>query len=945
MATTVAFSELNTWLQSQPANTVDTPYELEVTGLLVGDVQSSEYTGTLGYVLKQNNTKYVDLRETVLPTGNTSLEKMFYECSSLVYAPSLPNDVDDITRTFSGCTNLKSSPVIPSNVIVMYFTFEACSALETAPVIPESVTDIRGLFYDCTSLINPPTLPSRVTDLYALFYHCTLLTAAPTISNGVTSLNQTFSGCTSLINAPVIPNSVTNMNDTFSGCSLLTTAPVIPNSVTSMSETFYGCSALTTTPIIPDSVVTFSSAFRNCTSLTTATFSTNPPILFMSFAGCTSLTTVNVQSFDSSKITSYTKIFMSCTNLTEFYCDTPYELKTWLDTIKTASSDNFPNDVSNCHFYLYSEPAEISITSFNNDLSALTANTVSTPFQIKVTGLTPQDVESSAQGGSAGTLGSFLIANPTKYVDLSLTVMPNVTDLTSTFENCTTLIESPDLPSAITVLDSTYKGCSNLTEIKSVPSTVTYLTDCFKNCSSLESIDEFDVPLSVLKTNAEDCFSGCTSLTSIGVQGVAPITEASEWHVIRLNFGANDVSGKVYDKDKNTTTIPQTTVQKGTLKLPVKTDELWFPPSNMSDADVDEVIESVIDTKRTYFNKDVLNPLNKSFVLWKDSQSQFVSNIDFGGSGGSGITVYPTQEELEEDLPNLQDGDIVGTYGDDNTNYNDAPLGSVMSYLGNTDPSDGKWLICDGRDTTGTAIELETHYPNLYMFLGGTNVLPEIFDHSRPSAIETLAITTTNQTAQYDGVIIFNGATNAGIVLYINNVAVSYTAYASGSGQPRNTATIPIRKGDSYRADNSSYTSCYAQWYKSHKIIKAVSSVDYYHAPSSEITQIEQYFDNGLQNAESYSTTETLTGGKWIDGKPIYRKVITDLSISTSNSYVTLMSKGDIDTIIRTFGMTTNNKTNFALDSFVNGSNIQIRTTYSTQLINTVVIEYTKTTD
>ena len=95
----------------------------------------------------------------------------------------------------------------------------------------------------------------------------------------------------------------------------------------------------------------------------------------------------------------------------------------------------------------------------------------------------------------------------------------------------------------------------------------------------------------------------------------------------------------------------------------------------------------------------------------------------------------------------------------------------------------------------------------------------------------------------------------------------------------------------------------------------------------------------------NYTTEEQKTGGTWIDGKPIYRKVITGLNISTSTSYVNLMSVGAIDTIIRTSGMTTSNKTNFALDSVVNGSNIQIRTTYSTQGINTVIIEYTKTTD
>jgi len=134
---------------------------------------------------------------------------------------------------------------------------------------------------------------------------------------------------------------------------------------------------------------------------------------------------------------------------------------------------------------------------------------------------------------------------------------------------------------------------------------------------------------------------------------------------MRLNFGNNDVSGKVYDINKNATTIPQTTIVKDKLTIPIKTDEMWFPPANLTDAQVDAVIEDVIDTKRTYFNKNVLNPNNKSFVLWKGEDSNFVSNIDFGGGGGSSITVYDDEEELEEDLPNKNDGDLVATYGND----------------------------------------------------------------------------------------------------------------------------------------------------------------------------------------------------------------------------------------------------------------------------------------
>ena len=52
------------------------------------------------------------------------------------------------------------------------------------------------------------------------------------------------------------------------------------------------------------------------------------------------------------------------------------------------------------------------------------------------------------------------------------------------------------------------------------------------------------------------------------------------------------------------------------------------------------------------------------------------------------------------------------------------PIGFVGAYYGTTDP-DG-WFICNGRDTTGTDIELETNFPALYAFLGNSNVLPDL---------------------------------------------------------------------------------------------------------------------------------------------------------------------------------------------------------------------------
>ena len=339
---------------------------------------------------------------------------------------------------------------------------------------------------------------------------------------------------------------------------------------------------------------------------------------------------------------------------------------------------------------------------------------------------------------------------------------------------------------------------------------------------------------------------------------------------------------------------------------------------------------------------------------------------------GSGITVYPTQEELEEDLPNLSDGDIVGTYGDDNTNYNDAPLGSVMSYLGNTDPSDGKWLICDGRDTTGTAIELETHYPNLYMFLGGTNVLPYIVDRNSPldyTRIVTRTVTggnTDTWTATDAGLVVasFTGFNSASGSLSINNVLVTSNTINNNAMATGGGGSVFVEKGDVVKVYQGYHTTT-CKWsfipFSKYKVIKATSSVDYYHAPASEIAQIEQYFDEGQQKAQSYSTTETLTGGKWIDGKKIYRRVFTGLTAPSTTSWTTVISTGleNVDTMVKIYGhMVTND--NYQIDlpwaeqgytivhRFYNTNKSVLIKLNSSSFYNypyTLILEYTKTTD
>src|SRR5574344_938536 len=177
MSITVAFSDLNTWLSNAAANTADTAYSLNVTGLTESNIKSSDTTGTIGYVLKSNSTKYVNLSDTVIPSSVTNMTFTFYGCTSLVTAPAIPSSVTNMSYTFYGCTSLVTAPAIPSSVTNMYYTFYGCTSLVTAPAIPSSVTNMYNTFYGCTSLVTAPAIPSSVTDMSYTFYGCTSLTS------------------------------------------------------------------------------------------------------------------------------------------------------------------------------------------------------------------------------------------------------------------------------------------------------------------------------------------------------------------------------------------------------------------------------------------------------------------------------------------------------------------------------------------------------------------------------------------------------------------------------------------------------------------------------------------------------------------------------------------------------------------------------------------------
>lgn len=147
------------------------------------------------------------------------------------------------------------------------------------------------------------------------------------------------------------------------------------------------------------------------------------------------------------------------------------------------------------------------------------------------------------------------------------------------------------------------------------------------------------------------------------------------------------------------------------------------------------------------------------------------------------------------------------------------PVGAVMPFANGTTSED--WLLCDGRDTTGTAEELATHYPALYTYLENSNVLPKEEWQGELSALETISIGSTSGTAttmDYDGVlyIMYNSMGNTPGRYFINGTEV--IQFDGGYSSARNGATLYVKKGDVvYAHTTDSSPHCSARFYKNPK--------------------------------------------------------------------------------------------------------------------------------
>ena len=216
------------------------------------------------------------------------------------------------------------------------------------------------------------------------------------------------------------------------------------------------------------------------------------------------------------------------------------------------------------------------------------------------------------------------------------------------------------------------------------------------------------------------------------------------------------------------------------------------------------------------------------------------------------------------------------------------PLGGWTSFENDIAPND-EWL------QAGTTFDSDT-YPELFLYLGG-NTVPQRFDHDRLGIFEAITLPTTSATAMtmpYDGVLIYVPRSTSATYVYINGQQI----YADdGSSDAYGSATINFKAGDIvYATVNGSQFSKIA-YYTHPMFIKATTTASSY-TPSSAVQEVKDYTKDYVDAKNSYSTEETLTGGTWIDGKPIYRKTYSGtLASSLGSSATTIIPLANLPSI------------------------------------------------
>lgn len=306
---------------------------------------------------------------------------------------------------------------------------------------------------------------------------------------------------------------ITNFGSLFSGCKELETLDISSFSVesaTSLGSMFNGCESLASLDLrhfrtSPSALWDLTSMFNGCASLASLQFGSDfntdsVSRFYYMFAGCSSLTNLDISMFDTSGGTDIRGMFSNCEKLAN--------LTGSIDI--TDKVTNLSRIFFNCH-----DLSSINVSGW--DVSHVTD--LSLAFY-ECASLTSLAVDNWVVGSVTTFANMFNGCSSLETLDVSGWNTSEGLDLSNMFKGCENL-SSIDISNFITNnakdLSGMFGGCSSLTSLNLSnfnTSKANYIRAMFEGCTGIESLDLSSFDISHV-LDMSRLFKNCSSLSSV----------------------------------------------------------------------------------------------------------------------------------------------------------------------------------------------------------------------------------------------------------------------------------------------------------------------------------------------------------------------------------------------------------------------------------------------
>ncbi len=343
----------------------------------------------------------------------------------------------------------------------------------------------------------------------------------------VTNMWGMFSGCSSLKSLDLSKfdtSKVTDMNAMFSGCSSLKSLDLSKfdtSKVKDMDSMFWGCSSLGAIDLSKfdtSQVVDASLMFGGCSSLKSLAF----PASFKAgmvenmwgmFLDCSSLKTLDLSGFDTSKVTDMSAMFSGCSSL---------EIVVFPAALETKLVTNMEGMFSGCSSLKSLDLSKFDTSKVTDMGSMFSGCSSLKDIQFPATFTTDWVTDMSHMFEGCTSL---------KSLDLSKFDTSKVTDMGGMFNGSSSL-EAVVFPAAletklVTTMNSMFYDCSSLKSLdlsKFNTARVTDMTYMFSGCSSLKSLDLSKFDMESVGYSFYSMLSGCNSLDKITLPSTGDFT-------------------------------------------------------------------------------------------------------------------------------------------------------------------------------------------------------------------------------------------------------------------------------------------------------------------------------------------------------------------------------------------------------------------------------------